>query len=215
MRKNWLCKLLKWEVPSSLPMRCFSETNDFCWEDWHKKMKLEHPIKYFILESFPLFWHVKVSRNIEEAWYWIKCHTYKKYHLLDLRQPDYKYGWADVREKIVFALFNLLQQYVDKELGGLEKAKEHLDWLKTIEEFPPEEQIRVVQKAIELYEWWNVDRINLIKEQEKANDDWYEKKNSEGDKERLTKTFELESEFEKTMDSKLKEIIDIRLGLWT
>lgn len=212
-RFNWrlyveklIKKLFKWEVPFALPMRFLNNNDDYCWEDWHRDVKKKHPIKYFILETVPLIIRIKLH-SISEGWYWFASHTYRKQHLLDFRQPKhntywhcYRYGWCDITEKMIFVMFRLLEQFIENELGGIKKAKESLIWLENPETMAPQGQIDTTRTAIQLYEWWTVERLQRF---EKINALNYKLQYKEMEK------------LENDINEKLKMLIDIRRGMWT
>lgn len=94
------------------------------------------------------------------AWDWIKFHTTRRWHVLDLRHRDYEYGWMDVDELMVVALFKLLERYVEEEDGLTElfgSAQTTLECgfpERAQELFALYDEIRV------LYTWWLYDRGN-------------------------------------------------------
>lgn len=60
----------------------------------------------------PLKW------KCEHLWDWIRYHTTRRYHILDLRVKGvYAYGWRDVDVQLLFACFNLFTSFVKGEKG--------------------------------------------------------------------------------------------------
>jgi hypothetical protein len=213
-------KLLRWEVPHALPSEMFGHTSgEMTWESWSAETKSKYPIRFFVLQTAPSVlgsWWFRV----DQRWYWFQSVTYKKRHLLDLRQPKdapydfaYRYGWCDVDSKIIYANFNLLVQFVDKELGGPQKATEDLKWLK--ENNAPPFQCSTIEEALRLYKWWKEDRLIRIEEVNAARDDWHNNRHAENSRELLDKSSQAEQDFELEINDKLKALIDIRQGLWT
>lgn len=71
-------------------------------------------------------WHHSPFRQISKALYWLRTHTYNRYHMLDMRSPvnGYKWGYNDRSELILFANMALLRDFIEKE-----KAFDcHVDW---------------------------------------------------------------------------------------
>lgn len=51
-----------------------------------------------------------------KVWYWFRCHMFTRYHILDLRTKEYKWGWCDRCDLITFANFNLLVKFIETEI---------------------------------------------------------------------------------------------------
>lgn len=62
-------------------------------------------------------WKKKPFRYVSTALYWLRTHTYNKYHLIDCRCPHngYSWGWFDRSEIILFANMAILKEFVEKE----------------------------------------------------------------------------------------------------
>ncbi len=217
--RNFIRKLFRWEVPRALPMRRFTPTVEFTWEDWEARMRSQYPIRYFLCETVPRYfgykWHC-----LDQWLYWLKSVTYKKRHLLDLRQPkdsplahSYRYGWCDIVNRMPYAMFNMLIDYVEKELGGPEETQKFIDELKSRE--GPPHQIHTMEEALRIYKWWKVDRIAKLKAQDDIYTEWYLKIHSSEGKVLFDKMHEEEEAFENELDDMLKAMVDIRRGLWT
>jgi hypothetical protein len=78
-------------------------------------------------------------------WYWLRCHTFDKYHLVDIRTPEYRWGWMDRCDGVLYACFALLVDFVEKE-GGLPVESEDLLWA------------AAGREAQLLYAWWKWQR---------------------------------------------------------
>jgi hypothetical protein len=140
---------------------------------------------------------------------------------LDLRQPvhkeaglpAYKYGWIDSDTKILYAMFNILNQFVDDEMSSWYCPSEedvqnepHLmyqrnNWLET--------------KAI--HYWWNVERVRQITEHNELLHNW-----SEAQKVNAPDTHQLWDELKKVEkaqedkeDEMIARLLKIRRSLWT
>lgn len=48
-------------------------------------------------------------------WYWFRCHTFTRYHMLDCRSNSYKWGWIETDDMMMQACFALLVQFVEKQ----------------------------------------------------------------------------------------------------
>jgi len=214
-------KVFKWQVPYALPMEMFKHKKDgeMTWESWHKMMKNKYPIRHYLMEEVPSRLY-RLADKIDNVFYYIRCNTYNKYHLLDLRQPkggyyDYRWGWCDVVNKMIFANFNLLVEFVEKERGGCKAAEKHIAELKTLEDVPSD-QIKSMEKELELYRWWKYELPKMYKEHDKL---CHEAVGGRGfgdyDKDKLDQTWDLQQKIDETINEKLKELIDIRMTLWT
>jgi len=65
-------------------------------------------------------------RHISKGLYWLRTHTYNRYHMLDMRNKvnGYSWGWWDRSDLILFANMALLRDFIEEE-----KAFEgHVDW---------------------------------------------------------------------------------------
>jgi len=89
-------------------------------------------------------WPIK---QIGQAVYWLRTHTYNKYHMIDCRNPrnGYKWGWIDRSEVILFANMAILVEYLEKEAH-------QIDWT-----WCPE-IIETKKEMDAIYQWWTHDR---------------------------------------------------------
>ena len=60
----------------------------------------------------------RIRYLISQAWYWLRTHTWNRYHIIDCRSPhnDYKWGWCDRDYLMLCACFNILKDFVEREL---------------------------------------------------------------------------------------------------
>lgn len=88
-------------------------------------------------------------KQLGEACYWLRTHTYNRYHMLDIRNKrnGYEWGWMDRCEGIVFANFAILVDFVEKE-----KPFVHVDWTSD------DDHINAAKEIRDLYRWWKVER---------------------------------------------------------
>src|SRR3990167_9471713 len=79
------------------------------WKELDNKKKLKR--LFYGLEYIydDIYYYVK------RVWYWIRCHTYNRYHIIDIRCKDYKWGWIDQDHKMFLACFKCLEDYVEGE----------------------------------------------------------------------------------------------------
>lgn len=75
--------------------------------------------------------------------YWFRCNHYfgwNKYHLIDCRNNDWKWGWRDQDERMLCGSFKCLEIFIEEE-----KGLEHFDW---------SERKEIKQEIEFLYDWW-------------------------------------------------------------
>lgn len=94
----------------------------------------------------------KIVNAISDAWYWFRSNTYNRYHIVDCRNKanGYKWGWKDRDQLLLFACFNILKDFVEKEYPGYVDWEhgEDISWAK--------------QEMLELYIWWTQKRPAII-----------------------------------------------------
>jgi hypothetical protein len=220
---------LGWSKTNALESSLFSdEPKGKTWEDWRATVKEIHPVKYWLAETAPDFvrynvW-LPVARPVENARYWIVSHLIpsRRYHMLDLRQACikgsqdcYRYGWADVPEKMLYAMFNLLGEYLDKE----KPADLALHY--THEQIEADPHFKAQQEAFKeaqaIYYWWTEGRHEEAALCNKLIDNWITaKKNKAENREQLRELYYAQ---EKINEDKVEEMITrlmkIRRTLWT
>ena len=98
--------------------------------------------------------------------YWLRCHTWTRYHLVDCRNKWYEWGWCDVDSRILYSCFELLRQFIEGE-NGLEhlayqgpaiRADENMGTPEE-REFHAKERDRVYEEVKALWKWWTEDRV--------------------------------------------------------
>ena len=140
--------------------------------------------------------------NITNAKWFIKHHTTHRYHMLDLRQPktrvktsdSYRYGWVDSDAQLRFAMFNILRNFVEKEIKG--------DYY--LIGNTPEVQNEI--KAI--YDWWTTKRPQDIHRLDSMS---FESRTDESIKAMMS----LEEELVQEEEDMMIRLIKIRGYLWT
>lgn len=206
-KQNFVQKMFNWRVPNALPISFLSKENEYTWEAWDKEMKSKFPIRYFLFEIMPDF-IFGIKRSLNNKIYEFKSKLFLKQHLLDIRQPkcgyyQYRYGYCDMVEKLIFANFNMLCEFVEKEYKGLDGIKDRIEFLSDKPECVDE--IKFLNKVIELYNWW---RIDLPKTQ-------LEFDMIPISSETIKEISKKEQEIQLLINDKLKEIIDNRMYFWT
>lgn len=123
------------------------------WYEWESTTRAKFPLKYFLFETFPMFFRIRI-RNIKDFKYHIKQKYFRGYHCLklDVKRFKYPYGkdhlsnysWMDTDTQIELFMFQILVNYVEKELG-YESLKEQI---------VNGEAEHNNAEAFELYEWF-------------------------------------------------------------
>lgn len=230
---NWAFKkLFGIPKPSALPMRTFgAEPGDYTWEDWEADAMRDYPVRYFLSETVPMWWRVKISMNIEHAWYWLRTHTVHRYHKLDLRQPytgtddDYDWGWIDEDRQMLYACFNILVDHIDLRnsskyhYGTTEKDFAALR--KEIEEdkegcvITLKNQLHFLEEAKALYDYWTVKRKVDLNKRRALLHDWHNNRGQDPGEHKWNALQKAEEEFDKEEEEMLIRLMKIRRYLWT
>lgn len=191
------------------------------WQDWHAHVKKHYPIHYFLVESLPTFLRRKVwwpiKHPAERLRYWLVSHLVpsRRYHMLDLRQKDgYRYGWQDVPEKMLYAMFNLLGEYLEEGVNDLTQ------WY-TREQIEADEGYKAQQDAIDearaIYHWWTVEKPAAEKAHTEMLSLWHKSKKAKDPRtEEYWKTMQkMEDDNEAKIDEMIARLMKIRRTLWT
>ena len=237
-----LRKLFKFPGPSTfskdasdyaLQSRNFSpdvNKDVYCWEDYYADLKKTYPIRYFLAETLADFLRYKIlspiTRPFKNFKYWLISHVVpsRKYHMLDLRQPkndndNYRYGWLDTDHRMLYANFNLLNEFVTHEMSNF--------YCPSLVECDDENcgasnkaQRDVYFTILDLHNWWN----NYRKMEAAANDAlqhaWYERRHKhkifDEETDRLwTAHLAADEAFLEKETEMLIRLIKIRKSLWT
>lgn len=105
-------------------------------KSWKKIKKVRRRIASEMLNGF--------TRPIFDAWYWFRTHTYNRYHIVNCKSPanGYRWGWQDRSQLLLYASFNILKDFVEKEYPG------YVDW--NYDE--PHRKAR--DEFLYLHKWW-------------------------------------------------------------
>ena len=177
-----------------------------------------YPISYLIHRIIrPAVGQIK--RIINTIYWWIRYHTINRYHYLCLSQPDtrngtmdhYDVGWIDSDQKIVFAMFNIMVDFVENELQCNFSKMEEYDsngriCNKEYNEFMDE------LKAV--YEYWTIIRLNQLIEIRDFWDDNPKRLPKETD-DRYSRFNELKEDFYALETEMMIRLVNIRRGMWT
>lgn len=205
------------------------------WESYYARIKREYPIKYFFASTMASFFmkrYNKISNYVYEIFYYLKCHFKRshQYHKLDLSQPKmitviendgsvnkinnedyYSYGWLDVDVRMMYAIFNLLNSYVENELKiiteeDIAKDPSFISYKKDQEEI------------IAIHHWWNVERKVLQQENHNLTDKWYflsEAKRKDAAQRASKEVQDFETAFNNKTDEMIDRLMKIRRKLWS
>jgi hypothetical protein len=208
---------------NALPMALFKRVGDDTptWEDWDAKMRKEYPVRYFFAETVPFWFRTMINRRIKDSWYWVKCHLLPshRYHILDLRQPkseathNYTWGWIDSDTKMLYALFNILNTFVEKELPHMYCPSEE-DVQKESHLLHQRNHYLEI-KAI--HYWWNIERLRQNKAHAEMQDKWSEAKqaNDPIEHQYWDQLRKIDAANEAKEDEMIGRLIKIRRSLWT
>src|SRR5258708_9618462 len=153
----------------AMPSRLFpNNKTEKTWEDFYEILRKNYPVRYLIAYTLPTFFRDRwwsISRPFKNAHYWFVSHFVpsRRYHMLDLRQPkngdnvdNYSYGWRDTDSRMVFALFNLLCQFVEEEVSEGYYVPTEGDIAK---DPALKYQLDNYIEFMTIYIWWKKDRI--------------------------------------------------------
>jgi len=203
------------------------------WEMYYAKVKELYPVRYFLAATLPYFfvqiWW-KVSRPFKDAHYWFVSHFIpsRQYHWLDLRQPrtqfdkdPYRYGWCDTDNRMVYAMMNLLVEFVEEEMP-------HGWYIPSEEEAAKDDgvdhnysglkrQLADYKEFMEIYNWWTKDRYTEISEYDDKLHTWCEARHAfdPGAHALWDDLNSVESRNKNKLNEMLVRLLNIRHVLWT
>ena len=198
-----------------------SQPGQVTWEDWEEKVKAMYPVRFFLIQELVPLIKVKWRKYVWEPWYWLKCHVIPSYrfHKLDLRQPkvkgeySYQYGWLDSDSQILYALFNILNNFVKHEMPS---------WYCPSEEDVAEDASLLNQrnKYLEvksIHYWWNVERKRRDKHHSDLLTKWHDarQKNDPAEHQYWTELKDVEKDNKDKEDEMLARLLKVRGSLWT
>lgn len=165
-------KELGWSEHNALGMRGLTPFQEGpTWEDWEEYVRDRHPVKYFLVETFPKLFR-PLQRLVKNTWYWIKCHTLPshRWHKLDLRGvdplSDYTHGHMDPCEVMRLGVWAALRAYMEK--GDFEAQRRLHEGLTEEEKVDPvfvEQKLQRCDEPKALYDYWMKGRLEEKKEE--------------------------------------------------
>lgn len=178
---------------NSLPLRSIQPKSEgYSWEEYYNDMKKQYPIKYFINRIVPRYFRRYISTPLENFRYYIVSHTIRKYHLLDLRNSEYEYGWADADSQLLYATMAVLENFIIEQ-----NTASRLNYL--TENLKTEKEEYIIVDSIKQIEFCN----NLLEIQK-----WW--------REEFPKThWQMEDGLYEKQTEMIKRVIDLRAGMWT
>lgn len=135
-------------IPESLGLDGLSSPGQPTWQQWEARVRAAYPIRFWLSRRLPTI----LARFKRHVWktplYWLRTHTYNRYHLIDMRNTrnGYKWGWIDRNRAVMFAAFAVLVDFVEKEYPGCVDWEYDEDHRKNRNEF------------MTLYTWWTKER---------------------------------------------------------
>lgn len=192
----------------------------YTWEDYDVEARRNFPIRYFLNRTVPEFFRPvrRLKRVLTDAVYWLKCHTLAshRFHMIDIRQPKgsyltYRYGWIDSDYKMLYGMFAILCEYIEKE-EPLDLRLQYTD--AEIKSQGLEHQTETHDEAKALYRWWKVERednFNVVENMLKASED----ESREENRARYKQYIQVRDEFDAKDTDMLIRLIKIRNSLWT
>ena len=216
-------KLFRFPTPKSLGMSSYyiynkrNDEKDF--DDYLLYLKDNYPVRYFFAFFLQEWFNLNIVRKVKDIYWWFQ-HNFNprhRYHMLDLRQPksnlNYRYGWIDADTKMVYALFNILNQFVEHEFENF--------FVPTEEEVASEPHLKEQREAgleiLAIHKWWNITAPIMRAEENKALDVWYtaHKEKLSNGKVLFKRIFELEEEYKKSLEEYMIRLIKVRGWMWT
>lgn len=132
------------------------------WAAWEEKTKKDHPIKWFFFGSIPDFIEFILWWPLSRWCYNIKCKYWSKRHHIKIdvdrffvgaeyshNHPLENYTWIDSDTKILYATFQILVDFVERESNII-------DWSSD-----PKHQ-EAEKEFMELYKWWTEERPKRV-----------------------------------------------------
>ena len=143
-----------------------SSPGAYTWEDYWNDMERLYPIKYFIEKTLSNWIRRNVFGPIKNFWYYIKSHTFKRHHVLDLRNYEYQFGWVDADNQLLYATMAILENFII-EHDTVNRLKETIEANKhTSDQFEiigNDRQIELCKELLAIQTWWRHERPLNIK----------------------------------------------------
>ena len=157
--KNYLKgKIFLPEKPSSLTAKG--------WHDYRIEEKQKYPIRYFIHETCMNGIYIFKRKFITDPIWWIRHRTIDRYHVF---YTGLKPGYHDKDEVLLYLNFNILVDFVEKEMGdgSIDGITALIDCI-NYEDYQPSApqygytQKQAMEEILFLYYWWKNYRVKRI-----------------------------------------------------
>ena len=180
----------------------------YTWEDYDLEVKTKFPVRYWLNEALEnIIFFITTWHRLSHIWYWIRTHTYRRYHIIDMRKAEpenkdgYKWGWIDRSEALTLVMFTVLREFVEKELRKFKYADLEQDYNKEI---------------LALYKWWTVDRLVELEHWESESTKYYERwKKDQTDEEAKIKWREFDAKPYEKEEEMLLRLLKVKNHMWT
>lgn len=191
------------------------------WEEYYKKCKELHPIKWKLSETVKWFQHWP---RVKDVFYWLRTHTYNRYHILNLKEAEpenkdgYKWGWIDRCDVLLLANFLVLRKFVEEERpwNCSERIKKlEVDGDENGELLHLYNQQKDYEEIMSLYNWWVKDRLEENVQFEKNITDYYNDWKKDPTEDNKQKWFHAEDARNRREEEQLIRLVKIRNCLWT
>ena len=191
------------------------------WEEYYKKCRELHPIKWKLSETIKYFTRWP---RVKDAFYWLRTHTYNRYHMLNLKEAEpenkdgYKWGWIDRTNALPLAAFLVLRKFVEEERpwNCSECIKKlEVDGDESGELLHLYNQQKDYEEIMSLYNWWVKDRLEENERFEKNITDYYNAWKKDPTEDNKQKWFDAENARNKREEEQLIRLVKIRNCLWT
>lgn len=210
---------------NSMGMRDFASPGQKTWEDYEDYLRLTYPVRFFLAYSVRDFvrhklW-LKLTKPLKDALYWIKCHTLPSYrfHMIDIRDKNYRYGYQDTDHRMLLAWMSLLTYYIEVEEAycpELDHVYEE-SWDNGREIMKRQRSNYLEAKIV--YDWWHWER----KAEERTKADlqhiWWELRKVNRDSKEAQAAFEAMNIFDEHValleEEMLIRLVKVRKSLWT
>ena len=215
---------------NAMPSRMFpNKPNEVSWEDYYEYLEKTYPVKFFLASTLPHFfldlWR-KMYRPFKTLYYWVVSHLLpsRRFHFVDIRQPGpngYRYGWLDTDTRMVYALFNLLKEFVEKESphGYFVPSEEDAakDDGTNCEYAGFKRQLDDYKEYMAIYNWWTKERQAELEQEANKAIEWHDARLEwAGDHQQLWQELKaLQDRNEAKLEDMLHRLIKIRHCLWT
>lgn len=199
----------------ALEMRSFSPfTKAYTWEDWDEEVSRAYPVRWFITQTVPELLR-PIRRAARRLRSWLKYGVLRRYHKLDLRTPEYRYGYLDPCEALRLACWACLVSYVEEH-----SPSDPTEGIPASRRSDPDvaERKRVYDELMALYHWWKEGRHEEEREEEVAREAM-EMAVTAGDEPQYSEAkrrwLSMHERHERRAEERLRRLVELRAHLWT